>query len=182
MRALVRSAGALALVFAGAAEAQDTVGFYEELMIQPVAAQESSAGCGGAVSRVPVRVEANPSGGIQVGFFESSAGAIGEQLKASAWLAALVSSEILDSDLRGYRISFSWTGHQLDGPSAGALMTSGLLAILRDDPFPADATMTGTINPDGTIGPVGGIVHKVQGLAEAKITRGVFNRSPLSVA
>ena len=35
------------------------------------------------------------------------------------------------------------------------------------DQINADVTMTGTINPDGTIGPVGGIPFKIEGAAEA---------------
>ena len=32
--------------------------------------------------------------------------------------------------------------------------------------MPPSITMTGTINPDGTVGPVGGIPEKIAGLAE----------------
>jgi len=65
-----------------------------------------------------------------------------------------------------YEFSFG-VGGRIDGPSAGALMTTGVLATLRGDKVKEDAAMTGTINPDGTVGPVGGIVHKIEGAAEA---------------
>ena len=91
-------------------------------------------------------------------------------MNASGWLAALVSAELLDSDLRDYRISYNWSG-LIDGPSAGGLMTSGILSLLLGDSFPGNATMTGTINPDGTIGPVGGIAQKIEGVAAAGFTR-----------
>ena len=46
------------------------------------------------------------------------------------------------------------------------------MALLGDEgPLLADATMTGTVNPDGTVGPVGGIPLKVSGVAEAGFTR-----------
>ncbi len=57
------------------------------------------------------------------------------------------------------------TNQNIDGPSAGGLMTVGVLATLRGDPIRQDAAMSGTINPDGTIGPVGGIPHKIEGAA-----------------
>ncbi|MEM7226243.1 MAG: S16 family serine protease [Pseudomonadota bacterium] len=126
--------------------------------------------CGGATNPVHIQSEPNPQGGIQVGFFEASAGAIGQMSKASGWLAALVSTDLLGEDLTKHRISFSRTD-RVDGPSAGGLMTSGLVALLRGEAFPADVSMTGTINPDGTIGPVGGIAHKIMGAADSGIKR-----------
>ncbi len=62
-------------------------------------------------------------------------------------------------------VSFEYEG-KVDGPSAGALMTIGVLAAVRGDTPKPDAAMTGTINPDGTIGPVGGIRFKIEGAAE----------------
>lgn len=57
---------------------------------------------------------------------------------------------------------------RVDGASASGLMTAGYLAALLGYPVDAAATMTGTINPDGTIGPVGGIPQKF----EAAIAKG----------
>lgn len=141
-----------------------------EITIWPAAYHGSGDKCGGSASAVEIVAEPNPTGEIQVGFFESSAGAIGDQMNASGWLSALVSAELADADLRDYRLSYSWSG-LVDGPSAGGLMTSGVLALLRGEDFLGDATMTGTINPDGTIGPVGGIAYKIEGVAEAGIAR-----------
>ena len=56
---------------------------------------------------------------------------------------------------------------QIDGPSPGALMTIGVIALLRGDKIKNDITMTGTINPDGTVGPVGGIPYKIDGVVQA---------------
>src|SRR5665213_864346 len=46
-------------------------------------------------------------------------------------------------------------------------MTIGVLSLLRGDKLDNDITMTGTINPDGTVGPVGGIPYKIQGVIAA---------------
>ena len=142
----------------------------QEVIIQPAVYWRSDGLCGGGTQRVQVETEPNPTGGVQVGFFESNAGAIGDQMNASGWLSALISADLAESDLRDYRVSYSWSG-PIDGPSAGGLMTSALLSMLLGDIFPGDATMTGTINPDGTIGPVGGITFKLEGVAEAGIKR-----------
>jgi hypothetical protein len=91
--------------------------------------------------------------------------------RSAAWMAALVATTLLDQDLGRHRISFD-LGGRVDGPSAGALTTSGLLALLGNEgPLLTDATMTGTVNPDGTVGPVGGIPLKVAGVPEAGFTR-----------
>ena len=141
-----------------------------EMAVHPAAFFQSGNDCGGSTSTVHIRLEPNSTGKVQVGFFEASAGAIGNMSKASGWMAALVATDILDDDLTRYRISFSRTDY-IDGPSAGGLMTSGLIALLRGEAFPSNVGMTGTINPDGTIGPVGGIAQKIDGAARAKMTR-----------
>lgn len=52
-----------------------------------------------------------------------------------------------------------------DGPSAGAVMAVGFLALLRDEPLIRGIAMTGTLQPDGRIGPVGAIADKVRAAA-----------------
>lgn len=52
-----------------------------------------------------------------------------------------------------------------DGPSAGAVMAVGFLAVLRGDPFLRGVAMTGTLQPDGRIGPVGAIPDKIRAAA-----------------
>ncbi len=154
------------------ASAQPALTLAAELTIRPASYRGGGGSCSGATLRVQIAAEPNPnpSHALQVGFFESSSGAIGDQMNASGWLSALVAAELADADLRDYRLSYSWAG-LVDGPSAGGLMTSAVLALMRGESLLDDATMTGTINPDGTIGPVGGIAYKIQGVAEANIRR-----------
>jgi uncharacterized protein len=128
------------------------------------------AGCEGDTHPVVIQLEPNPSPRIQVGFFESSAGAIGPQWRAAGWMAALVATTLLEENLHAYRISYTLEG-LIDGPSAGALTTCGLMAVMRGDRIPDNVSMTGTVNPDGTIGPVGGIPHKILGAAQAGTKR-----------
>jgi hypothetical protein len=61
-------------------------------------------------------------------------------------------------------LGFSVTG-PIDGPSAGGILTVGLLANLTNTPLIPTVAMTGTISPDGTIGQVGGVATKVKSAA-----------------
>lgn len=114
----------------------------------------------------PVRVTAGEASGcsVRVGFFESEVGGTGNQWRSAGWMAAVTAAVLSDFDPRTTRVSFEYEG-RVDGPSAGALMTCGVLAAARGDTLREDAAMTGTINPDGSIGPVGGISHKIEGAA-----------------
>ncbi|AIC16061.1 putative archaeal serine protease [Nitrososphaera viennensis EN76] len=51
-------------------------------------------------------------------------------------------------------------GGGVDGPSAGGAMTVLLISELEGKAINNYTAMTGTINPDGTIGPVGGVIEK----------------------
>jgi predicted S18 family serine protease len=85
---------------------------------------------------------------------------------ATTWQAALTASQLLDYDPRATQATLSVSG-RIDGPSAGALLTVGVLAGAQGHTIDPDMTMTGTINPDGQIGPVGGIPYKIEGAARA---------------
>jgi len=128
---------------------------------------EASGTTVGGTSKATVSVRpAAEQDQLRVGFFEEEVSGIGQMWHSSGWMAVTLASMLLGIDARDYEFSFS-TGGRIDGPSAGGLMTVGVLAALRGDGVDEDVAMTGTINPDGTIGPVGGIPHKVQGAADA---------------
>ena len=54
----------------------------------------------------------------------------------------------------------------IEGPSAGAALTISTIASLEGKQLNPNVMITGTINPDGTIGPVGGITAKAQAAKE----------------
>lgn len=124
---------------------------------------EATATGGTSAVQIRVRPSAQP-GQLRVGFYEEEVGGTAQQWRASGWVAVLLGSILSGVDPADYEFSFS-VGGRIDGPSAGGLMTVGILAGLRGDRPREDATMTGIINPDGTIGPVGGIPHKIEGAA-----------------
>jgi hypothetical protein len=49
-----------------------------------------------------------------------------------------------------------------DGPSAGAAMAVGFMALFRGDPIQRGIALTGTLKPDGTVGSVGSIPDKIR--------------------
>src|SRR5439155_13696152 len=104
--------------------------------------------------------------GIRVSFSESEVGGQGAQLRAAGWTAAVMSCLLLGLDPNKLSFTYDISGHA-DGPSAGALVTIGTLAAILGDTIPKDFAMTGTINPDGSVGPVGGIPQKIDGAAKA---------------
>ena len=120
----------------------------------------------GGASTVRVSVRGKADNALRVGFFESEVAGSGPQWRAAGWMAVITASLLLGKDPSRYEFSFDVTG-RIDGASAGALMTAAVLAGYLGDTIDPTVTMTGTMNPDGTIGPVGGIPQKLEGAAAA---------------
>ena len=88
----------------------------------------------------------------------------GPQWRAATAQAAAVATLMSARDPEEIDLGFSVTG-PIDGPSAGGILTVGLLANLTNTPLIPTVAMTGTISPDGTIGEVGGVSTKVKSAA-----------------
>ncbi len=73
------------------------------------------------------------------------------------------------ADLAGSDIIFSIQGpnevSEIDGPSAGALMTILLISVLEGFSLNESVTVTGTIDENGEIGPIGGVLEKAEAAA-----------------
>jgi uncharacterized protein len=124
----------------------------------------------GGSSPVKLTTAPNPEGEVSVGVFEQFAGGAGGQWRAGVWVASYVAATTLGKDLTDFKFS-AGAGGNVDGASASGLMTAGFLASLIGEKIDPKATMTGIINPDGTIGPVGGIPQKFMGNMEKGKTR-----------
>ncbi|GAB6101290.1 CGP-CTERM sorting domain-containing protein [Thermococcus atlanticus] len=83
-------------------------------------------------------------------------------MQASARLAAEVAGKVLGVDMSKYDVFIQIKADSpiIGGPSAGGTMTVGIIAALKGWKVNPKVMMTGMINPDGTIGPVGGILEK----------------------
>ena len=90
-------------------------------------------------------------------------------MQASARLAAQVAGKVLGVDMDKYDVFIQIKANSpiIGGPSAGGTMTVGIIAALEGWKLNPKVMMTGMINPDGTIGPVGGIVEKASAAHQA---------------
>ncbi|ASJ16936.1 ATP-dependent protease [Thermococcus chitonophagus] len=90
-------------------------------------------------------------------------------MQASARLAAEVAGRVLGIDMSKYDVFIQVKADSpiIGGPSAGGTMTVGIIAALMGWKVRSDVMMTGMINPDGSIGPVGGILEKASAAHQA---------------
>lgn len=91
------------------------------------------------------------------------AGPAWSSASASAAATAILLSGV-DPTTAG--VSFGVTG-PIDGPSAGGILTVGVLSGLLGSELDSSVTMTGTIAPDGSIGPISGVTEKVRAAVAA---------------
>lgn len=93
-------------------------------------------------------------------------------LQGSARLAAMVTSDVLGIDQRAYDFYYiiDISSPIIGGPSAGGALTVGTIAAVNKWPLKPDVVMTGMINPDESIGPVGGIPYKLEAAAAENVT------------
>jgi len=95
---------------------------------------------------------------------------IGIDLQTSARTGAIVAEKFTGIPLQLTDVILTVKAEKevevVDGPSAGAAITMALIAAIQNKTISQSVYMTGTINPDGTIGRVGGIPEKA--LAAAK--------------
>ncbi len=83
--------------------------------------------------------------------------------RIAAYVASLIAGVPFD-EFDYYVVTESSTPI-IGGPSSGGLMTIGFLSLLTNRSLQPWVTMTGMINPDGTIGPVGGLKEKLDAAA-----------------
>jgi len=90
-------------------------------------------------------------------------------MQASARLAAQVAGRVLGVNMSHYDVFIQVRANTsiIGGPSAGGTMTVGIIAALEGWKINPNVMMTGMINPDGSIGPVGGILEKASAAHEA---------------
>ncbi len=113
------------------------------------------------ISLVPDQVDA-----IDLNLETLAAQGAGPAWRATTASAAVQAVMLAGADPAEVDLSFGITG-PIDGPSAGAALTVGVLALLNGAPVRSDVTVTGTVSPDGSIGPVGDVAVKVDAAAAA---------------
>lgn len=114
----------------------------------------------------PARIWATTSGASRftIDLADLRAKGAGAQWTAASAAAAAVGSMVSGVNPGRIDVDFAITG-PIDGPSAGGILTVGVLSALLNAPIRGDMTMTGTISPDGSIGPIGGVDLKLKAAA-----------------
>jgi hypothetical protein len=135
------------------------------LKVRPLSFLRRGSRCDGVSPRLTIRLAPSDNGRLQIGLIEDRFFGHGAMSRAAYWMAGVVAGLVSRRPM-GWRITFV-RGGWFDGPSAGGLMTAAILAGVLKQKFLPHVTMTGTINPDGTIGPVGGIYYKLLGAKRA---------------
>ena len=133
-------------------------------IVVPALWADGRAGTSG-IEPARIWVTANGSAIFNIDLADIKAQGAGRQWTAASAAAAAVGSMISRVNPGRVDVDFGVTG-PIDGPSAGGILTVGVIAALLGAPIRGDMTMTGTISPDGSIGPVGGIDLKLQAAAE----------------
>jgi hypothetical protein len=163
-------AAAVALAPIGCSSPQPESGALERVdggtrITVPVLWADPAAGLGG-VEPALVWVGDDAATDFRVELQDLQAKGAGAAWQAASATAAVVGALYSGRDPREVDVWFSVTG-PIDGPSAGAFLTVGILAALREVPLIPGVTMTGAVSPDGTISAVGGVGLKLRAAAEA---------------
>lgn len=124
----------------------------------------------GGTMPLTVRVEGNSSGEARFSLRTGNITETGEVWKASAWLAAFVASQSLGQPITDHEFGVGSSG-DIDGPSAGMLISAAMAALMTGDEIVPLTTITGTVNPDGTCGPVDGLIQKLEGAKKKGLSR-----------
>lgn len=146
--------------------AQFTLRPHRSRNVSALVIYDTDTGALGRVETVKVTINPDDSKTFRVGIYEDEVGGSGNIWRASAWMATAAAAQVTGFNPAARHVTFDLSG-SIDGPSAGGILTIGILAAARGDDLRSDAAMTGMINPDFSIGPVGGIPHKIRGAATA---------------
>ena len=120
----------------------------------------------GVVLRIYAKIE-NGSGRI----YMATTPKVGIDLQSSAETAYMVAGGLCHFNIQTHDLFIvvvaNFTVDVVDGPSAGAAIAVLIAGIMMGKSLNNSVIMTGTIEPDGTIGKVGGIVEKAAAAAQA---------------
>ncbi|MEM4534435.1 MAG: S16 family serine protease [Desulfurococcaceae archaeon] len=138
---------------------------YKEVRTTDVYAPAVSSGGQGVLSKITLAVAYPGEGRV----FFSALPYTEVETQGAARIAAYIASLVAGVDFFSYDyyVLVESKVPLIGGPSAGALMTIGLASLLLNTELYGNVTITGMINPDGTIGPVGGLKEKLEAVASS---------------
>jgi predicted S18 family serine protease len=96
---------------------------------------------------------------------------MGVVFQGAANTAVAVAGNQTGADLSGSDVIFSISSgdviSEVDGPSAGALMTLLMISAIEKQPIDESLTLTGTIDNNGHVGAIGGVIAKATAAKES---------------
>lgn len=148
---------------------------YRNITVYAPAVAETDNGYVGVISTITVTLQSNGRGRV----FVDTLPLTQIDMQGSARLSVKVASALVKNDDRcninpdEYDFFFvvRTTAPIIGGPSAGGIMTAAVVSLLENWTMDNKTVMTGMINPDGSIGPIGGILQKIDAAYSAGATR-----------
>jgi len=148
---------------------------YRNVTVYAPAVSQSDTGYVGVISTITLTIQENGSGRV----FVDTLPLTDVDMQGSARLAVKVASALVSLDNRTHLDPHSCdfffvvrtTSPMIGGPSAGAIMTIAVISLLENWTLDNKTVMTGMINPDGSIGPIGGIPYKIDAAHSVGATR-----------
>jgi uncharacterized protein len=148
---------------------------YRNITVYAPAVAQTDAGYTGMISTITLTIQTNGSGRV----FVDTLPLTDVDMQGSGRLAVKVGSALVSSDTRSHldprTCDFFFVvrtdSPMIGGPSAGAIMTVAVISLLENWTLDNKTVMTGMINPDGSIGPIGGIPYKIDAAASVGATR-----------
>lgn len=159
----------IAEVEPGSVQEGDVTITYRNATVYAPAVAETRNGYRGVMSTITVTIQNKGSGRV----FVDTMPLAQIDMQGSARLAVKVASSLIEDDDNcsinpnsyDYFFVVRTEAPIIGGPSAGGIMAITTLALLMNRDMNESTVMTGMINPDGTIGPVGGITKKIDAAA-----------------
>ncbi len=148
---------------------------YRNVTVYAPAVSQLGTGYIGVISTITVSIQGNGSGRV----FVDTLPLTDVDMQGSARLAVKVASALVSTDTRphldpgtcDFFFVVRTTSPMIGGPSAGGIMTVAVISLLENWTLDNKTVMTGMINPDGSIGPIGGIPYKIDAAHSVGATR-----------
>jgi uncharacterized protein len=148
---------------------------YRNVTVYAPAVGETSRGYVGVISTITITLQNNGSGRV----FVDTLPLAQIDMQGSARLAVNVATSIVkadssctvDPDEYDYFFVIRTSSPIIGGPSGGGILTAAVVSLLQEWDMDDQTVMTGMINPDASIGPVGGIVKKIDAAASVGARR-----------
>jgi uncharacterized protein len=149
----------------------NTTVYYRSISVFAPAVAKTSKGYRGVASIVTVTIQNGSECSGRV--FVETVPLTQIDMQGSARLAVMVACTVTGIDISDYDFFFvvRTSAPVIGGPSAGAVMTISTISALENWTIDNKTMITGMINPDGSIGPVGGIVAKLDAAHDVGATR-----------